>query len=151
MLKAAAADSFEGHDFDALIEQARLGQQEGTYGMVYALPDEKENAVQQVLFSLAEDFANFERQGKTEEAQKLYDAVTSGTLQIEDPGQMENLQLSYEATVTQNEFGRSIEWNLDMSATGVAKAALDSGLATTHGYGEDGIYYIDWSGVDKSA
>lgn len=151
VLKAAAADSFEGHDFDALIEQARLGQQEGTYGMVYALPDENENAVQQVLFSLAQDFANFERHGKTEEAQKLYAAVTGGTLQIENPDQMENLQLSYEATITQNEFGRSIEWNLDVSATGAVKTALESDLAMTHGYGEDGIFYIDWSGADESA
>ncbi len=150
-LQTAAASGFEGHDFDALIKQARLGQQEGTYGVINALPDETQNFVQSTLFSRAIDLVRLEKQGKTEQAQKLYDAVTNGTLQIEDPDQVAELDLSYTLSRVQNSFGWSGTWTLDQTASGAVKAAMDSGLATTHGQGEDGAYYFDWSGVEKTA
>jgi len=152
ILKEAAAEGFKGHDFDRLIEQHRIATRGGV-GLIDGLPSPEDDFVQSVLFGIAADAELLERHGKTEEFQKLYDAVTNGTLQIEDPNKIENLTVSYEPTVTRNGYGISREFNLDVSASGAVKDDLGTyiNLASIRGFGEDGAFYFDWSGTDKTA
>ncbi|WP_147290383.1 M3 family metallopeptidase [Pannonibacter phragmitetus] len=145
VLKDAAAGGFKGFDFEHLIEQHRITNR-GGFGGTEAAASEQEQLVQDFLFKLAGDAAQLEREGKTEELQKLRDAVANGTLRIEDPAEVEGLNFSYTSTTSQNGFGRSIGFKLEISGTGSVKEALDNRLATTTTHFELGAFYVDWSG-----
>ncbi|SUA99601.1 Uncharacterised protein [Pannonibacter phragmitetus] len=145
VLKDAAAGGFKGFDFEHLIEQHRIVDR-GGIGGTGPTDSEQEQLVQDFLYRLARDAAQLEREGKTEEFQKLRDAVANGTLRIEDPDEVEGLNLSYTAATSQNEFGISEKWTLERQSTGAVKEALDKGLATVTAFGHLGAFFADWSG-----
>lgn len=145
----AANEGFKRFDFEDMIEQYRISYYGEGVGTLDAAASPEDDFVQHALFQLAQKVVSLESQGKTEAAQVLRNAVADGTVRIQDPDQVEGLELSYTSTTTQNEFGRSTKFKLTESATGDVKAAIENDLALTHGFAYDGAYYFDWSGTES--
>lgn len=86
LVRGAAANGFDGVDFDALIDKYRkLHAPDGSTGRETHADSAEESLLTAVVSDLASQVERYERARQPERAREPRDAVVGGTLRIEDP------------------------------------------------------------------